>query len=124
MILKEFGYSKEEKLKQKKEISLLFEKGKWQTCGNLRIIFLKENLAENLQFGVSVSKRFYKKAVDRNRIKRLLREAFRLNKTEFKDTFGDNSSAMLFYISPVKPKHFEEIESNFLKLCELKKKKV
>ncbi|SEG02572.1 ribonuclease P protein component [Halpernia humi] len=120
--MKKFGYPKAEKLKQKKEISLLFEKGKWQTCGNLRIIFLKENLSENLQFGVSVSKRFYKKAADRNRIKRLLREAFRLNKTEFKKAFGENSSAMLFYISPTKPKHFSEIEDNFLKLCIAKKK--
>lgn len=120
--MKEFGYSKEEKLKQKKEIALLFEKGKWQTCGNLRIIFLKENLSQQLQFGVSVSKRFYKKAVDRNRIKRLLREAFRLNKSEFKTAFGENSSAMLFYISPEKPNHFNEIEANFSKLCNLKKK--
>lgn len=120
--MKEFGYPTEEKLKQKKEISLLFEKGKWQTCGNLRIIFLKENLSENLQFGVSVSKRFYKKAVDRNRIKRLLREAFRLKKEVFKEAFGENCSAMLFYISPTKPQHFNEIEANFLKLCELKRK--
>ena len=120
--MKEFSYSKEEKLKQKKEISLLFEKGKWQSCGNLRIIFLKENLNETLQIGVSVSKRFYKKAVDRNRIKRLLREAFRLNKTEFKSAFGEKTSAMLFYISPTKPKNYTEIEANFLKLCELKKK--
>ena len=120
--MKNFVYSKAEKLKQKKEISLLFEKGKWQTCDNLRIIFLKENLTENLQFGVSVSKRFYKKAVDRNRIKRLLREAFRLNKSNFTEAFGENSSAMLFYISPSKPKHYSEIETNFLKLCEQKKK--
>ncbi len=118
--MKNLGYSKAEKLKQKKEISLLFEKGKWQTCGNLRIIFLKENLTENLQFGVSVSKRFYKKAVDRNRIKRLLREAFRLNKATFKEAFGENSSAMLFYISQKKPKHYVEIETNFLKLCDQK----
>jgi ribonuclease P protein component len=89
----------------------------------LRIIFLKENLSESFQFGVSVSKRFYKKAVDRNRIKRLLREAFRLNKIEFKKVFGENSSAMLFYISPTKPNHFNEIEANFLKLCHIKKKK-
>lgn len=121
--MKKFGYPKVEKLKQKKEISLLFEKGKWQTCGNLRLIFLKENLSSQLQFGVSVSKRFYKKAVDRNRIKRLLREAYRLNKSNFTEAFGENSSAMLFYISPTKPKHFKEIEENFLKLCELKKMK-
>lgn len=118
--MKEFGYPKEEKLKQKKEIALLFEKGRWQTCDNLRIIFLPENLSGSLQFGVSVSKRFYKKAVDRNRIKRLLREAYRLNKAEYTAAFGNNSSAMLFYISPQKPKTYSEIQENFIKLCSLK----
>ena len=33
-----FKYPREEKLKQKNDISLLFEKGKWKTCGNLRVI--------------------------------------------------------------------------------------
>ncbi len=35
-----------------------------------------------LQIGVTASKRHFKKAVDRNRIKRLLREAYRLQKEE------------------------------------------
>ena len=34
----DFRFPKEEKLKHKREIDLLFAKGKWQTCGNLRII--------------------------------------------------------------------------------------
>lgn len=120
--MKEFGYPKAEKLKQKREIELLFAKGKWVTCGNLRIISLPENLSDSLQFGVSVSKRFYKKAVDRNRIKRLLREAYRLNKAEYSAAFGEKSSAMLFYISPKKPTHFSEIQENFMKLCNQKKR--
>ena len=41
---------------------------------------IKHQTSDSLQIGVSVSKRNFKKATDRNRIKRLLREAYRLNK--------------------------------------------
>lgn len=111
-----YKYPREEKLKQKNDISLLFEKGKWQTCGNLRLIsFSSEEIALH-KMGVSVSKRYFKKAVDRNRIKRLLREVYRLNKTAFLEKFGKNSLTMLFYISPEKPKHYKNVEDDFLKL--------
>lgn len=117
-----------EKLKHKKEISLLFEKGKWRTCGNLRIITLnletnpQEGIeVENQRFGVSVSKRNFKKAVDRNRIKRLLRESYRLNKNTFTEAFGTSSISMLFWIAKEKPKHFDIVQDNFIKLCESKK---
>ena len=111
--MKNFGYPKNEKLKQKKEISLLFEKGKWKTRGKIRMIVLKiddsnsENSIENSKIGVSVSKRFFKKATDRNRIKRLLRESYRLNKDIFNEKFGENSLVMLFWNSPEKPHHYK-----------------
>ena len=110
-----FKYPQKEKLKQKKDISLLFEKGKWTTCGNLRIINWKSEEITQHKVGVSVSKRHFKKAVYRNRIKRLLREIYRLHKTEFLEKFGENSLNMLFYISPELP-HFKDIEKEFLKL--------
>ena len=116
-------YPKEEKLKQKREIDLLFGKGKWLTCGNLRVISIdldkkpQEGLiVENQKVGVSVSKRYFKKAVHRNRIKRLLREVYRLNKAQFLEKFGENSLTMLFYVSPTLPKNYQEIEEEFLKL--------
>ena len=125
---KEFGYPKEEKLKQKKEITLLFEKGKWKTCGNIRVISYKissslnpQNSVDNPKIGFSVSKRNFKKAVDRNRIKRLLREAYRLNKPAFTERFGSNSISMIFWISKDLPKHYSEVENDFLNLCESKK---
>lgn len=110
-----FKYPQKEKLKQKKDISLLFEKGKWITCGNLRIINWKSEEISQHKVGVSVSKKHFKKAVDRNRTKRLLREVYRLHKSEFLEKFGENSLNMIFYISPQLP-HFKEIENEFLKL--------
>lgn len=111
-----FKYPREEKLKQKTDISLLFEKGKWQTCGNIRLIsFSSQEIAQH-KVGVSVSKRYLKKAVDRNRAKRLLREVYRLHKTEFLEKFGHHSLSMIFYISQEKPKHLKDIEKDFLKI--------
>ncbi|PRB00217.1 ribonuclease P protein component [Chryseobacterium sp. MYb7] len=118
-------YPRAEKLKKNTEISLLFDKGKWRTSGNLRIIILKDkpNLpVESARFGVSVSKRYFKRAVHRNRIKRLLRECYRLNKDLFKQAFGEKTMAMLFWVSPEIPPKFQDVEAQFIKLCEAQKK--
>jgi len=120
-----FKYPKEEKLKKKDEITLLFEKGKWKNSGNLRIIILKNHpdlATENVKLGVSVSKRYFKKAVHRNRIKRLLRECYRLNKDLFKEYFGEKTVAMLFWVSPELPEKFQQVEEQFVKLCQSQKK--
>lgn len=118
-------YPRAEKLKKNTEISLLFEKGKWRTSGNLRIIILKDkpNLSvETARFGVSVSKRYFKRAVHRNRIKRLLRECYRLNKDLFRQAFGEKTMAMLFWVSSEIPPKFQDVEAQFIKLCEAQKK--
>ncbi|AZA81170.1 ribonuclease P protein component [Chryseobacterium lactis] len=123
--MQNFKYSRAEKLKKNIEISLLFEKGKWRTCGNLRIIILKDKPSfpiEEGKFGVSVSKRYFKKAVHRNRVKRLLRECYRLNKDLFKNSFGEKTFAMLFWVSPEMPQKFQDVEAEFIKLCEAQKK--
>jgi len=134
--MKNFGYPKEEKLKQKKHITFLFEKGKWKTCGKIRMIIVKTDIPAinelqektsegekifHSKAGVSVSKRYFKKAVDRNRIKRLLRESYRLNKNIFKEKFGENYLVMLFWNSPEKPQRFKDVEIEFLNLCKSKK---
>lgn len=120
-----FKYPTEEKLKKNTEITLLFEKGKWKTCGHLRIIILKNKPTisiESTKIGVSVSKKYFKKAVHRNRIKRLLRECYRLNKDLFKESFGGKTAAMLFWISPELPCNFKEVEEQFIQLCQTQKK--
>ncbi|MNU12816.1 ribonuclease P [compost metagenome] len=123
--MSEFKYPKEEKLKKENEITLLFAKGKWRSCGNLRIIILKNHpdlQSENVKLGVSVSKRYFKKAVYRNRVKRLLRECYRLNKDLFKASFGDKTIAMLFWVSNELPEKFQDVEAEFIKLCQSQKK--
>ena len=54
--------------------------------------------ATHLHVGVSVSKRHFKKAVDRIRIKRLLREGFRLNKKVLINTKPQGFALMILYI--------------------------
>lgn len=113
-------YPQKEKLKKRKEIAVLFEKGKWKSKGNLRIIMLKNNTEiniENSKLGVSVSKRHFRKAVDRNRIKRLLRECYRLHKNIYHKAFGNNAIAMIFWSSYEMPKNFQQVEAEFISLC-------
>ena len=87
-VRKQFTLGKEERLKSRKQIEQLFDKGKSIVITPFRVYFLIDEMLNaqrsmfNVQFGVGVSARNFKKAVDRNRIKRLTREAWRLQKNE------------------------------------------
>jgi ribonuclease P protein component len=94
-----------ERLKSRKLIEQLFKEGKTFSIFPLRIYFVVEPIANkklpmaNLQFGVGVSTKNFKKAVDRNRVKRLIREAYRLQKNELKNKLKLNKMHMnLFFI--------------------------
>ncbi len=78
---KQFTLGKNERLKSKKQTDLLFSEGKKFSVTPFRI-FYSENtsISTSHQFGVGVSSKIFKKATDRNRIKRLVREAWRLQK--------------------------------------------
>ncbi|MBM3158635.1 MAG: ribonuclease P protein component [Bacteroidota bacterium] len=77
MIRNTFG--KTERLKSRKSIDQLFKEGQRFNVGMIRVFY---NTVEQpgVRAGVGVSARLFKKAVDRNRIKRQLREAYRLQK--------------------------------------------
>jgi ribonuclease P protein component len=96
-----FTYPKKEKLKNQKLIEKLFLEGKSISVFPLRMIYLQTTFEDGskLKTGVSVSKRNLKKAVDRNRIKRLLREAYRLNKLEYFNNITTSYALMILYIS-------------------------
>jgi len=96
-----FKYSKKDKLKSKKLIEQLFTEGKAMTVYPLRLIYLKTEFEDNsiLKTGVSVSKRLHKTAVARNNIKRLLREAYRLNKPLYFNNSSTSYAFMILYLS-------------------------
>ncbi|MCL8008145.1 ribonuclease P protein component [Gelidibacter japonicus] len=94
------SFRKIEKLKGKKLIEKLFSEGQSVAAYPLRLVYLKTNFDDpvKIKTGVSVSKRNFKKAVDRNRIKRLMREAYRLNKSEYFNNIPDQYAFMILYI--------------------------
>lgn len=77
-------FPREEKLKSKKMIGNIFSNGFVVKSYPIRIQFTFHEVTDlpRCQVGVTVSKRNFKSAVDRNRIKRQLREVYRLNKTD------------------------------------------
>ena len=94
-------YGKKDKLKSKRLIEQLFTEGKTITVYPLRLVYLKTNFEDQgiLKTGVSVSKRLHKKAVARNRIKRLLREVYRLNKPLYFNNSSASYAFMILYLS-------------------------
>lgn len=80
-----FTFPKKEKLCGDIRIGKLFSEGNAFIVYPLRIVYkLSEEKSDTqVKVLISVPKKKIRKAVDRNRIKRLIREAYRLNKTEF-----------------------------------------
>ena len=95
-----FTFKKKDKLKSRKLIEKLFDEGKSVTVFPLRMLYLKTTHEDGsvIKTGVSVSKRNFKKAVDRNRVKRLLRETYRLNKPEYFNNITTPYALMILYI--------------------------
>ncbi|WP_293917508.1 ribonuclease P protein component [Apibacter sp.] len=111
-------YSKEEHLKGYKLIKHLFEKGNWYNKYPLRIISCDSPESIRLhKVGVSVSKKCFKHAVDRNRIKRLLRECYRLNKLELYNTFPTPHLFMIIFYGKEIPT-YKILSKSYLRLLE------
>ena len=107
---KQFTLGKNERLKSRKQIEQLFSEGKKFSVTPFRIFYLLQPFNNNpsfaIQFGVAVSTKNFKKAVDRNRVKRLTREAWRLQKNELAEelkTAGKHMNVFFVYNSKELP---------------------
>ena len=80
-----FTYQKADKLKSRKQTQHLFSKGQSMNAFPIKLIYTIESIQENgqLQAGVGAPSRTFRKAVARNKVKRLLREGYRLEKPTF-----------------------------------------
>ncbi|MGB5238455.1 MAG: ribonuclease P protein component [Flavobacteriaceae bacterium] len=108
-----FSFSKQEKLKSRKTIELLFQKGNSITQYPLKLYYLPVDKDQEVRVkaAVSVPKRNFKRAADRNRIKRLLREAYRLNKHLIFNNIEGNFAFLILYLGKDLPP-YDEVEKS------------
>jgi ribonuclease P protein component len=87
------------RLKSRKQIDILFKEGKKITHFPIRLLYKMENGTAAIQAGFTVSSKIFPRAVDRNRIKRLAREAYRVHHGDLKKAVTDNKKQLhLFFI--------------------------
>jgi ribonuclease P protein component len=99
--MKQYSFKKEERLCSKKHIDALFAQGSSFVLYPFRIVFLEVSptLPVPVQVLMSVSKRRFPKAVDRNRIKRQMRECYRLSKPALLRNLATSSNAEQWIIA-------------------------
>jgi ribonuclease P protein component len=95
-----FSYNKFEKLKSRKQIELLFAKGKSISAFPVKVFYLPvdHTPVHPVQVGVGVSARNFKKAVYRNTIKRRMREAYRLHKLPLHEHLAVQQKSVAVFI--------------------------
>ena len=105
LLSKNFTYQKKDKLKSRKQMQFLFSKGTAITIHPIRLLYTIEKeeagIFSNglLQAGVGAPSRQFRKAVQRNKVKRLLREGYRLEKSNFTNSINlTNTRLNLFFL--------------------------
>lgn len=123
-----FTFSRNERLKSRKLISRLFREGHSYMAYPLRVVWLPVSPEEQLaagfdgipaQLAISVPKRAFKSAVQRNRLKRRIREAYRLNKQAWYEQLAARElhlALMLVYVGK-EELTYEEIAAGIKKLA-------
>jgi len=120
---KKFTLGKDERLKSRKTIEEIFKEGHHFIISPFRVYYTSSKTG--LKFGVGVSSKKFKSAVDRNRIKRLTREAYRLQKKTLKEKLNASRSGLnVFFIYTAKelPEYkqmFEKISSILNRLIKI-----
>lgn len=117
----ELTFKREERLKSEKIIGALFRIGASVGAFPLRAIWLPlkfDNGPFPIQVSISVPKKAFKKAVDRNRIRRQIREAWRLQKSLFyeKLDMANRRLALMIIYTAKEPVEYRDIEKGIRKM--------
>ncbi|HAN77953.1 MAG TPA: ribonuclease P protein component [Bacteroidales bacterium] len=119
-----YRLGKNQKLKSFKVIGNLFQGGNSFIAYPFKVVWLyNESDTRFFRFSVSVPKRKYKRAVDRNLIKRKIREAYRLNKAVLQaDYHGKLADFMVIYIASADAEYLVFENAMKIALTKLRKK--
>jgi len=123
-------FPKEERLCSTKSIERLFSSGNSFIAYPLRVVFYTEKEPDEdkrkCTVLINISKKKFKHAVKRNRVKRLIKEAYRLNKYKFSDLLNRNECRMdiaFLYLKNELPEYIE-IEKSILKTATILSEKL
>ena len=129
-MVKEAGFGKNEKLKSRKLVEGIFATGKSLNVFPIRVLYkfllLEPDEKPLMQVGVSVSKKNFKHAVDRNRVKRILRETYRLQKKELIELLKEQRKkgyAFFIYTDKQLPE-YQNVFDTMTKCLDILKRKV
>jgi len=106
-----FTFRKHERLRKQSEFERVFGYGK-SLGGSTVAFYFAPNDLKYARAGFIVSKKVCRKAVERNRAKRLMREVFRLNKHRLKPV-----DIVFIARKGIKGKKFQDVERDFLRLA-------
>lgn len=100
-----YRFPKNERLSRKKIWEAVFEKGSRLKSFPLLLFYLNAPLPEDVsvQAGFSVPKRAFRSAVDRNRIRRLMKEAYRLEKPVIFNNMQGTYALVFLYLGKEMP---------------------
>lgn len=116
-----YTFSKKERLNSKKNIHRLFESGTTFFSYPFKVYYYFDDAVVDSPSAVvlfSIGKKQFKKAVDRNRVKRLCREVYRLNKTILIEKLEENKSHLeiaFIYVGKTIPE-FSDLQTKMQKV--------
>ncbi|WP_420316708.1 ribonuclease P protein component [Ekhidna sp.] len=118
MGLSKYSFSKQEKLTGKKKIEGLFKSGSSFYLDEFQVRHQQSDIPGPNQILISVPKRNFKRAVDRNLLKRRIREAYRLNKHLINSDSNESCLYIGFIYLSKQILTFDNIQAQLIKCLE------
>jgi ribonuclease P protein component len=113
-------FTKSERLCSKVIMDKMFEKGKVIVVPSFKLIWLKaeEGAGQPVQIVISVPKRNFKRAVDRNLLKRRIREVYRKNKETIYSRINGQTFYLMLIFTGKEIIEYKEAEEKIIKLLQ------